>query len=142
VKEHTLVLRPGKWQVAGSTIDVAGNPNVAVGYIVVTHEGLRWVIEEHINEVGTHYEIPTPAPAAAAAAFKGSSGIAGGLKGGFAFFDDVILATWRGDDGKYASVESMRMLSDDRYETRGALFLNGGHVSSWSYVLERAQSLT
>ena len=32
MNEHTYVLHPGKWQVAGSTIDVAGNANVAVGY--------------------------------------------------------------------------------------------------------------
>jgi hypothetical protein len=138
VKEHTYVLRPGKWQIAGSTIDVAGNANVAIGFAVVTHEGTLWTIEEHINEVGTRYEIPTVAANAPAAAFKGSSGIAGTIKGDFAFFDDLILATWRSDDGKYVSVESFRMLGDDRYETRGALFLNGGHVSSWSYVLQRA----
>ena len=29
------------------------------------------------------------------------------------------------------------MLDDVRYETRGALFLDGGHVSSWSYGLQR-----
>jgi hypothetical protein len=138
VKEHTYVLRPGKWQIAGSTIDVAGNANVAIGYAIVTHEGAVWTIEEHINEVGTRYDIPTVDASAAAAALKGSSGIAGTIKGDFAFFDDVILATWRSDDGRYVSIESFRMLAEDRYDTRGALFLNGGHVSSWSYTLIRS----
>ena len=137
MKEHSYILRPGKWQLAGSTVDVTGNPNVAVGYVVVTHEGDRWIIEEHINEVGNQYQIPTVGSEAGAAPFKGSSGIAGGFTGDFAFFDDVILATWRSDDGKYVSVESFRMLAEDRYDTRGALFLNGGHVSSWSYALQR-----
>ena len=138
MKEHTYLLRPGKWQISGSTIDVAGNANIAIGFAVVTHDGAHWVIEEHINELGTRYDIPTVPAVASAAPFKGSSGIAGSIKGAFAFFDDVILATWHSDDGKYVSVESLRMLSDDRYETRGALFLNGGHVSSWSYALQRA----
>jgi hypothetical protein len=138
--EHSFILRPGKWEISGSTIDVASNPNIAVGYAVVTHEGNRWVIEEHINEVGTHYDIPTVLPAANAAAFKGTSGIAGAFRGTFAFFDDQILAAWHSDDGKYVTVASYRMLSEERYESRGALFLDGGHVSSWSYVLQRASS--
>ena len=138
MKDHTYVLRPGKWQIAGSTVDVAGNANVAIGYAVVTHEGDHWNIEEQINEVGTHYAIPTVPSEAGAAPFTGSSGIAGPIAGAFAFFADVILATWRSEDGQYVSVESFRMLADDRYETRGALFLKGGYVSSWSYVLERA----
>lgn len=138
MNEHSFILRPGKWQIAGSTIDVAGNANVAIGYAVVTHEGAQWVIEEHINEVGTRYDIPTVASTAPAAAFKGASGVAGAFTGAFAFFEDVILATWRSDDEKYFSVATFRMLAEDRYETRGALFLNGGHVSSWSYVLQRA----
>jgi hypothetical protein len=137
VKEHSYILRPGKWQISGSTVDVAGNPNIAIGYAVVTHEGDRWIIEEHINEVGTHYQIPTVPAEAGAAAFKGSSGIAGTFTGDFAFFADVILATWRSDDKNYVSIESFRMLGEDRYETRGALFMNGGHVSSWSYGLQR-----
>ena len=137
MKEHSYILRPGKWQISGSTVDVAGNPNIAIGYAVVTHEGDRWIVEEHINEVGTHYQIPTVPAAAGAAAFKGSSGIAGAFTGDFAFFADVILATWRSDDKSYVSVESFRMLDEDRYETRGALFLSGGHVSSWSYALQR-----
>ncbi len=137
MKEHSYILRPGKWQISGSTVDVTGNPNIAVGYAVVTHEGDRWIIEEHINEVGNHYQIPTVPAEAGAAAFKGSSGIAGTFTGDFAFFADVILATWRSDDKNYVSVESFRMLAEDRYETRGALFMNGGHVSSWSYGLQR-----
>lgn len=138
MREHTYLLRPGKWQISGSTIDVAGNANIAIGYAVVTHEGAHWTIEEHINELGTRYEIPTVPSTAAAVSCKGSSGVGGAFEGAFAFFEDVILATWRSDDRKYTSVESLRMLDDDRYETRGALFLNGGHVSSWSYVLQRA----
>lgn len=138
MREHTYVLRPGKWQISGSTVDVAGNANIAIGYAVVTHEGAHWTIEEHINELGTRYDIPTVPAIAPAAPFKGTSGVAGAIKGGFAFFEDVILASWRSDNDKYTSVESFRMLDDDRYETRGALFLNGGHVSSWSYMLTRA----
>lgn len=138
MNEHTFILRPGKWQIAGSTIDVAGNANIAIGYAVVTHEGAHWVIEEHINEVGTRYDIPTVDSSAPAAPFKGTSGVAGAFTGAFAFFEDVILATWRSDDGTYFSAGSYRVLAEDLYETRGALFLNGGHVSSWSYVLQRA----
>lgn len=137
MNEHSFITRPGNWQIAGSTVDVAGNANVAVGYAVVTHEGDRWIVEQHINEVGTRYEIPTVRAEAAAAPFKGTSGIAASFTGDFAFFADVILATWRSDDGDYVSVESFRALAEDRYETRGALFMKGRHVSSWSYALQR-----
>ena len=80
MREHTYLLRPGKWQISGSTIDVAGNANIAIGYAVVTHDGAHWTVEEHINELGTHYDVPTDPSTAAAAPFKGSGGVAGAAR--------------------------------------------------------------
>ncbi|MGZ5472782.1 MAG: hypothetical protein ACXW31_02835, partial [Thermoanaerobaculia bacterium] len=65
-------------------------------------------------------------------------GITGEVNGTFAFFDDIILSTYRSDDGQYTASEVFLRKSDDRYEVRGALFLHGGHVSSWSLTMTRA----
>jgi hypothetical protein len=138
VKDHTLFVREGRWQISGSTVDVAGNPNIVIGYVVVVHDGRKWIVEEQINESVNRYEAE-PLPAGATATrLDGTNGAIGAVTGAYVFFEDVILATYRSTDGHYAGVESMRMIDADRYQTRGALFLDDGHVSSWSLVLQRA----
>ncbi|MEA2463911.1 MAG: hypothetical protein QOJ98_1658 [Acidobacteriota bacterium] len=138
MKEHTFLLREGPWQLAGSVVDVAGNPNIAVGLAVVTHSGDLWILEEQVNELQNRYTILPLASGATATMFNGVNGVMGELRGAFVFFEDIILLTYTSDDGRYHGCESLRMLAEDRYETRGALFLDAGHVSSWSYVLQRA----
>jgi hypothetical protein len=138
VRDHTFLVREGRWQLSGSVVDVAGNPNIAVGLAVVTHSGELWILEEQVNELQNRYTILPLANGASATSFNGMNGVMGELRGAFAFFEDVILLTYTSSDGAFAGVESLRMLDADRYETRGALFRDGGHVSSWSYVLQRA----
>jgi hypothetical protein len=138
VRDHTLFVREGRWQISGSIIDVAGNPNIAIGLAVVTHSGALWILEEQVNELQNRYTILPLAEGASATSFNGVNGVMGELRGAFVFFDDLILLTWTSDDGTFHGVESVRMLDPDRYETRGALFRDAGHVSSWSYVLQRA----
>jgi hypothetical protein len=84
------------------------------------------------------YTILPLANGATATSFNGVNGVMGELRGAFVFFDDQILLTYTSDDGHFHGCESLRMLDEDRYETRGALFRDGGHVSSWSYTLQRA----
>lgn len=138
MKDHTLFVREGRWQLSGSTVDVAGNPNIAIGLAVVTHSGELWILEEQVNELQSRYTILPLANGATATRFNGVSGVMGELEGSMVFFDDLILLTYTSSDGRYHGCEALRMLDGDRYETRGALFLEQGHVSSWSYVLARA----
>lgn len=138
MKDHTLYVREGRWQISGSTIDVAGNPNIAVGLLVVSRSGDLWIAEEQINELQSRLTILPPENGASTTRFNGVSGVMGEIDGALAFFDDIILMTYGSDDGAFRGVESLRILDEDRYETRGALFRDGGHVSSWSYVLARA----
>ena len=136
MKQHTLYVAEGRWQIAGSTIDVAGNPNIAVGLLVVSRSGELWIAEEQLNEVQSRWTILPLENGASTTRFNGVSGVMGDVDGALAFFDDVILLTYGSDE--FRGIESLRFLDEDRYETRGALFRNGGHVSSWSYVLTRA----
>lgn len=138
MKDHTLFVAEGQWQIAGSTVDVAGNPNIAIGLAAIEHSGALWIFEEQLNEVPSRYTILPLEAGATATGFNGVSGIMGEVKGSFVFFEDVILMTCGSVDGRYHHCEALRMLDTERYETRGALFLDGGHVSSWSYVLQRA----
>ena len=136
MNEHTYLLREGRWQISGSTIDVAGNPNVLIGYAIVIH-GKHWTVEEQINESSNHYTIVPPDEDLGATTFTGANGITGEVNGTFAFFEDMILSAYHSDDGHYSASEVFRRLEDDRYEARGALFKDGGHVSSWSLTMER-----
>lgn len=137
MREHTLYVRDGRWQISGSTIDVAGNPNIAIGLLVVSRSGDLWIAEEQLNELQSRWTILPLETGASATRFNGVSGVMGEIEGALVFFDDVILLTYGSTDGAYRALESLRMLSDDQYETRGALFRDGGHVSSWSYTLAR-----
>jgi hypothetical protein len=136
VNDHTYLCREGRWEIEGSTIDVAGNPNVMIGFVVVTHRD-SWIVEEQLNEVQTRYAVAPLAPGISATCFTGANGMAGEVHGSLAFFDDLILSMYSSDDGHYHACEALRRLGDDRYENRGALFLDGGHVSSWSLTLRR-----
>lgn len=136
MSEHTYLLREGRWEIAGSTVDVAGNPNAMIGFAIVTH-GDAWTVEEQINEQQTRYSVVPHEDGAPATTFTGNNSVAGEVHGGFAIFEDIILSTYRSDDRHYVACEAYRRIDDDRYETSGALFLDGGHVSSWSLTLRR-----
>jgi hypothetical protein len=138
VNEHTLFVREGRWLISGSTVDVAGNPNIAIGALEITHSGELWIAEELVNELQNRYTILPLANGATATRFNGVNGVMGEVGGSIVFFDDLILMTYRSADGRYHGCEALRRSGDARYDTRGALFLDEGHVSSWSYVLQRA----
>lgn len=133
---HTLYVAEGRWQISGSTIDVAGNPNIAIGLLVVTRSGDLWIAEEQVNELQSRWMILPLETGASTTRFNGVSGVLGEIDGHLAFFEDVILLTYGSTE--FRGIESVRLLDADRYETRGALFRDHGHVSSWSYVLTRA----
>ncbi len=137
-ERHTYLLREGRWQISGSAIDVAGNPNVMVGYAIVSHPD-QWIIDEELNENTSRFAVAPIGEDRAATTFTGMDGISGEVNGTFAFFDDVIVSTYHSDDGQYSASEVFLRKADDSYEVRGALFLNGGHVSSWSLTLTRAK---
>lgn len=138
MSEHSYLLREGRWQISGSTIDVAGNPNVMIGYAIVTHADGEWIVDEEINENTSRIAVVPSVEDRNATTFTGRDGISGEVHGTLAFFDDMILSTYRSDDGHYAASEVFVRKADDCYEVRGALFLDGGHVSSWSLTLTPA----
>jgi len=138
LNEHTLFAREGRWQISGSTVDVAGNPNIMVGFLIVAHTKSVWIVQEQINESENQYEAAPLEPGATATNFRGSNGALGLINGAYVFFEDVILTTYRSEDAHYTGFEASRLMDADRYECRGALFLDGGHVSSWSLTLQRA----
>lgn len=138
MNEHTFLLREGRWQISGSTIDVAGNPNVMIGYAIVSRNGDQWVVDEELNENTSRFALAPIGEDRNATSFTGMDGITGEVNGTFAFFEDMILSTYRSDDGQYNASEVFLRRAEDQYEVRGALFLHGGHVSSWSLTLTRA----
>jgi hypothetical protein len=137
VRDHTFFVREGQWRISGSVIDVAGNANIAIGIAVITRSGNLFIFEEQVNELQTRYTILPLERGANMTAFNGVNGVMGELKGSLIFFDDLILLTYTSVDGVFHGCEALRLLEEGRYETRGALFRDGGHVSSWSYTLER-----
>jgi hypothetical protein len=135
-EHHTYLMQPGRWEILGSTVDVAGNPNAMLGYAVVTH-GESWEVHEQLNENPSRYDVRPPAIGMPATTFTGTHAILGNVQGAYAFFEDVILSSYRSDDGDYSASEVFRRIADDRYVVHGALFLHGGHVSSWSLTMQR-----
>ena len=137
MSEQSFLLEPGRWEITGSTVDVAGNPNALIGYATVTHGDRSWDVHEQLNENASRYDVRPLGSGMPATTFTGRHAIMGAVQGAYAFFEDVILSTCRSDDGDYSATEVYRLLDENRYEVRGALFLHGGHVSSWSLTLVR-----
>lgn len=138
MKDHTYLLTEGRWQLSGSTVDVAGNPNVAIGMIVVSRSGDLTIVEQQVNELQSRYTVLPLERGAGATSFSGVNGVMGELKGSYAFFEDVILLTYASTDGQYNGCEMLRISGPGTYDVRGALFSDEGHVSSWSYALQSA----
>ena len=138
MENHTLIVREGRWRVSGSTVDVAGNANIAVGFLVITNRESGWLLEEQINELTNRYEIERPESGVSTTTFAGENAALGKLTGRFVFFEELILTIYESKDGTYKGFEALTRADPDRYESRGALFLDGGHVSSWSLTLQRA----
>lgn len=138
MNEHSYLLREGRWQISGSTVDVAGNPNVMIGYAIVTHGEHGWSIDEELNENTSLFTIAPLADDRNATTFTGRDGISGEVHGTYAFFEDMILCAYMSKDGRYSASEVFVRKAEDCYECRGALFLGGGHVSSWSLTLTAA----
>ena len=132
----TYLLEPGRWEITGSTVDVAGNPNAMIGYATITH-GESWIVEEQLNENASRYDVRPLSAGLPATTFTGTHAIMGPVQGAYAFFEDMILASYRSDDGDYSASEVFRCIDDERFDVRGALFLHGGHVSSWSLTMQR-----
>jgi hypothetical protein len=128
---------PGRWEITGSTIDVAGNPNALIGFATIVHGEESWDVQEQLNENASRYDVRPPRTGLPATTFTGSHAIMGPVQGAYAFFEDMVLSSYRSDDGAYAATEVFRMVDDDRCDVRGALFLHGGHVSSWSLTMQR-----
>lgn len=136
--EHSYLLREGRWQINGSMVDVAGNPNVMIGYAIVTHADGEWIVDEELNENTSRFVVAPVGEDRNATSFTGRDGISGAVHGTYAIFDDMILSSYRSDDGRYAASEVFVRQGEDAYVARGALFLRGGHVSSWSLMFTRA----
>ena len=140
MRDHTFLLREGRWEAAGTMVDTVGNPDVAAGWSVIRHDASGWHIEGRLNQVETRYDVLPIPHAETATSWLCENSAMGTLFGAFAFFDDLILSTFRSEDDRYLGCESMRMIDEDTYECRGALFLDRGHVSSWSMLLKRVKS--
>jgi len=137
VNEQSYLLKPGRWEITGSTVDVAGNPNALIGYATVIHGDRGWDVQEQLNENASRHDVRPLGNGMPATTFTGTHAIMGPVQGAYAFFEDLIVSTYRSDDGDYAATEVYRQVDENRYEVRGALFLHGGHVSSWSLTLVR-----
>ncbi len=137
MRDHTYLLREGRWEALGTTIDTAGNANVAVGWFVVVHQKDKWTIEAQMNEFHNTCEVIPRKADAAAMPYASVNPALGKFKGWFALFEDTILSSFQSEDGRYTGSEAMRMIDADTYDVRGALYLDNGHVSSWSTVLKR-----
>ncbi|HUR80743.1 MAG TPA: hypothetical protein VM733_08250 [Thermoanaerobaculia bacterium] len=133
----TWLFEAGRWEITGSTVDVAGNPNALIGFATIAHSDDSWDVQEQLNENASRYDVRPPRAGLPATTFTGTHAIMGPVQGAYAFFEDMIVMSYRSDDNAYAATEVFRHIDDDRCDVRGALFLHGGHVSSWSLTMQR-----
>ena len=143
---HTFLLKEGHWVADGVFFGPGGVESPARGYTTVTHGEDLWKVEGELivgeNEmiVRNSYEVEPYREGGRSFAWHSVNPALGLLLGMFAIVDDTILTRFISEDGEYSGVEAVRMIDQDTYESRGALFRRNALASSWTVTLFRQKT--
>ena len=142
--EHTFLLKPGVWQAQGHFITPDGAVAQAEGRTVITHEPQAWrlqglmrVLLDEPLEISNDYEVQPMEPGVLAARWLSRNPDLGTLQGNFAIAGDAIISIYRSADGAHEGSETLLLLADGSYLSRGALFSQGQLASTWAFILRR-----
>lgn len=140
--QHTYLLKPGLWEMAGIYYDKNDHPFPQKGTILVTHEPGLWTVEtkltittEITQETSSRYEITPPAPGATFMEWKSEAGGPEPIYGLYVMVGDAIMSPWQSKSGQFWGQETFIKTGEGDYQTRGFAFLGQERVSAWSMRL-------
>lgn len=141
--EHTFLLKPGVWTARGHFITPDGAVAQAEGRTGISHEPEAWRLKGFMRvllddpiEFSNDYEIEPMEPGVLAAKWVSRNPDLGALRGNFAIAGDAIISVYRSDDGQHEGSETLLLLADGSYLSRGALFSGGELASTWAFILQ------
>lgn len=142
--EHTFLLKPGTWNATGHFITPDGAVARAEGRTTITHapdlwrlQGVMRILLDEPLEFQNDYEITPVDKGALAARWISRNPGLGDLRGNFALAGDAIISIYHSEDGAHEGSETMLLLADGSYLSRGALFNDGRLASTWAFMLRR-----
>ena len=140
---HRFLFEEGRWTASGSFLDADGKTHPASGETVATHGADGWTLDGTLN---VHIEPPQSFrniyrigsfDEAGCASWTSVNAFFGALEGHFVVTGETILSVFRSVDGRCRGVEALRLATDGSYAARGAFFVEGQRLSSWTMTLVR-----
>lgn len=138
---HRFLFEEGRWTASGSFLDADGKTHPASGNTAVVHGADGWMLDGVLN---VHIEPPQsfrntyrigPFDSAGCASWTSVNAFFGPLEGHFVVTGETILSVFRSVDGRCRGVEALRLEANGSYAARGAFFVDGQRLSSWTMIL-------
>jgi len=143
VAKHSFFFEEAVWTADGEFTDALGRLFPLSGEARFTH-GAVWSNDSVMRvaadppwEIHNAYQVIPFEPSRLSTVWSSTQSSAGRFLGTLTVVDDVILSHGHTADSRHVTVEILRRVSDDQYENRGAYFVDGSLVSSWSVTLRR-----
>lgn len=141
---HSFLLEEGFWQISGVFSNISGVEIPVEGRSIISHTQEQWsnhtfmrMLTAQPQDIENLYTFaPIPSKATYAQWYSNSPSL-GSVTGCFAFVDDTIISSSIIPETSQHATESLRMVSSEIYENRGALFQKDIIVASWRILMQR-----
>ena len=146
---HTYLFDEGVWLVSGVYINEKSVPVEVEGESTIHHRDGRWLNEINMElkaansaqyrnvQYKSVYEYAPVEAAHQVSAWEASNAALGRLHGTLLFIEDMILSSYQTSNGSIRGMETMRQITENQYQCRGALFERGERTSSWVLLYDR-----
>ncbi len=141
---HTYLFWPGVWTAEGTYWDDQARPIKAVGRSEVLHERKGWRLKGSLTALTAspvtfvnEYLIEPFPPGADYTPWTSKNPALGTLQGWFVLIENAMLSHFVSENGTYAGLERLGMVSPNEYVVEGSLFHVEKKLSSWKMTLRR-----
>jgi len=141
---HTFLFQEAEWEAEGEFLDQDGKEGAAKGITRIHHDIDEWHVEGEVTigycdpvVVRNVYTLPPWSGGEDASPWESVNPDLGLLFGMIAVVGDTILSRFVSEDGEFSGMESYRMIDNETYENRGAIFKRDQKISSWSMELKK-----
>ena len=138
---HAALFSTGSWKASGCFFDEKENATLAEGHTQIFRCSRHWFIRSSFllsdgRKIENVYQVE--ALGGGVAEWTSRSSLLRECRGKFLVLGDLILSTFRSEDGQFSGLETLRKLDDSHYRNRGQLFFSKHKHSSWSFEFRRS----
>lgn len=139
---HSYLFREGLWIAEGTYRDAEGTTYPVAGESRIRHDAEHWSIEASMWLSGdrktafvNNYRVVPFEPHRVDTTWTSSNPALGTMTGRFAVVEDVILSSFRSEDGRCRGSECLRQVNTHTYRGRGVLYRDEQLASCWAVNL-------